>query len=111
MALYVDWKRSARSSRNIADCGYGSLRSNLQESDLVLIGKKPNGWLTASQQGRDILSGAVADANPDDLRRCAPQHAETMKVFVFRDENAFVLARELPNAPITGPAGAERPNV
>src|SRR5438552_19204085 len=77
---------------------HSDLRSNFQQRDLAPINEPPNLWLVVPQQSRDILSRTIADANPNDFRRRALQYAQAVKVFVFRDENAVTLARELPDA-------------
>jgi len=53
-----------------------------------------------SQQVGDILGRAISDAKPNDLRRCAAQHAQTMEVLVLRDQDTVIFARQAPDVTV-----------
>jgi hypothetical protein len=39
------------------------------------------------QQRGDVACRTIAESNPDDLGRCAEQHAQSVEVLVRRDED------------------------
>lgn len=49
-----------------------------------------------AQQRHHVAGRAIPDTKPDHLRRCAPEHAQPMEIFVLRHEEAAVCAGEFP---------------
>ena len=92
-------------------CQLLPLCSKLQKRGFTLTGELSNVSLVFSQERCHIRGGAVAGPNPQDLGWRALQDAQSMKVFVFRGENAIVLARKLPYLMIRPTAGAQLSHV
>ena len=63
---------------------------------------------TKAQQANNICRGAVAEANPDHLRRWPAQDAEPLKVLVLTDENESGGLGMLPDVGVRPPTKAGR---
>jgi hypothetical protein len=64
-----------------------------------------------SKQPLDIICGAVANAQPHDLRRGALQDTEAVKVLVLCDQDASEIDRALPHCFVRRTAQADVANV
>ena len=61
-----------------------------------------------TQQLDDVVGRAIAQPNPDHLRRRPEENAHSVKVLVLADENQSVILRMLPNRKI---GSSEQPHV
>jgi len=67
--------------------------------------------MMAPQQLCDVVGGAVAQLNPNKLRRRAMQDGKSVKVFVLAADQAPVLTRQVPDRRIRCAALPEQSNV
>ena len=86
-------------STQLENCGF----SLLIELDDVVV--------TASQELCDVFCGAVAEPNPNELRRGPSQEGKSMKILVLADHQAAVLTRQVPDGRICRPALTQSANV
>jgi len=88
------------------------LRSaQLEDSRFVLLTESDDVLVMAPQQLRDVVSRAVAEPNPNELRRRTMQDGKSMKIFVLTDDQASVLTRQVPDCCIPCAAMPQQSNV
>jgi hypothetical protein len=66
--------------------GRSSLSPEFQDRHVALFVEPENIVMTAPQQLSDVFGAAVAEANPNELRRGATQEREAVKVVVLADQ-------------------------
>jgi hypothetical protein len=83
----------------------------LKDRCLALFIESDDVVVTPPQEVRDLASGAIAAANPHELRRRPSNDGEPVEVFVFTHDEAVVRSRKIPNSRIGGAALAKYSNV
>lgn len=72
-----------------------------EERCLVVLYERRNLLAPVPEQSHHISSGAVAEADPDDLRREATNDAQPVKVLVLGDEDESATRSVLPDPRIS----------
>jgi hypothetical protein len=78
--------------------------AQFQNCRFVLLVESDDVIVTPPQELRDVVSGAVAEPNPNELRRGTSQDSQSVKVLVLADHQAPVLTRQVPDDRIRRPA-------
>ncbi len=81
--------------------------SKLQESSFCMFRERVHSICAEAQQPSHICRRAVAESNPDHLRRRAQQHTQAVEVLVFRYEHEVLCCRTSPYRPVASAAEAE----
>ena len=85
--------------------------TQLENCGFILLIELDDVVVTASQELCDVFCRAVAEPNPNELRRGPPQEGKSMKILVLADYQAAVLTRQVPDGRICRPALTQSSNV
>ena len=75
--------------------------AELEDGRFILFVESDDVVVMAPQKLRDVVGGAVAEANPDELRRGATQDGKPVKVFVLAHDQTPVLTRQVPDGRVS----------
>jgi hypothetical protein len=87
------------------------LLSEFQKRDLGLRFESLEIFHVAPQQLNNVGSGAIAQTNPHDLRRCPTEDAQTMKILVLGHQYTTMLSSQSPDDRVRRTALAQYTNV
>jgi hypothetical protein len=87
--------------------GRRSYSTKFENCRFILFVELEDVIVTAPQQLRDVVCGAVAEANPNELRRRTAQERKSMEVLVLADHQASVLTRQIPDDRISRAPSAQ----
>ena len=85
--------------------------TEFEDGRFILLVESDDVVVTAPQQLCDVIGGAVAESDPNELRRSASQESKSVKILVFADHQALMLTCQLPDDRIRRPAVPQYPNV
>ena len=85
--------------------------TQFEDCRFILLVELDDVAMTAPQEPCDIVGSAIAESNPNELRRSTSQESKSVKILVLADHHAAVLTREIPDDRIRRPAVPKQANV
>lgn len=89
----------------------GCVSQQLEHSGFILFVESTDVVATPAQKLRDVARTAIAQPEPHEFRRSAPQNSESVKVVVLAHEQAPVRPSQCPDRRIRSATLPENPNM